>query len=126
MVWHHVAQRAGRFVEPGAQLYADGFGDRDLHMVDVVAIPDRLEDPVGETQHHDVLDRFLAEEMIHSIDLRFRQHLEDAGVERAGRAQIGAERLFDDDPAKAVVLFLGETDGADVFDNRAEQLAGDC
>src|ERR1700739_2148166 len=63
--------------------------------------------------------------MIHSIDLRFRQPLEDAGVERAGRAQIGAERLFDDDTAKAVVLFLGETDGAYLLDNRAEQLAGD-
>ena len=40
-------------------------------------------------------------------------------------AEIGAERLFDDDPAKAAVFFLGETDGAYLFDNRAEQLAGD-
>jgi hypothetical protein len=31
-------------------------------MVDVVAIPDRLEHAVGEAQHHDVLDRFLAED----------------------------------------------------------------
>ena len=74
MVRHHVAQRPGRLVEIGAPLDPDRLGDRDLHMVDVVAVPQRLEDAVGEAQHHDVLDRLLAEEMVHPIDLRFGQH----------------------------------------------------
>ena len=125
MVRHHVAQRAGRLVKSGAPLDADGFGDRDLHMVDVVAVPDRLEDAVGKAQHHDVLDRLLAEEMIHPIDLRLRQHLEDPRIQRAGRGEIVAERLFDDDAAEAAVLFLRQPDGAELLDDRAEQLAGD-
>jgi hypothetical protein len=44
----------------GASLHSDGFGDSDLDMVDVVAIPNRLEDAVGEAQDHDVLDRLFA------------------------------------------------------------------
>ena len=40
-------------------------------MVDMVAVPERLEDAVGEAQHQDVLDRFLAEEVIDPIDLVF-------------------------------------------------------
>ena len=71
MVWHHVAQRAGRLVKLGAALDTHGFRHRDLHMVDVVAVPYRLEDPIGEAQHHDVLDILLAEKMIHPINLRF-------------------------------------------------------
>ncbi|MGX1327379.1 hypothetical protein AB7M56_001878 [Bradyrhizobium elkanii] len=38
-------------------------------MVDVVAIPDRLEHAVGEAQHQDVLDGFLAEIVIDPVDL---------------------------------------------------------
>ena len=71
MVWHHVAQRTGCLIEFRTQLDAHCFRHSDLHVVDVVAVPNRLEDPVGEPQYHNVLDRLLAEEMIHSIDLRF-------------------------------------------------------
>ena len=56
MVRHHVAQRAGLLVEPAALLDADRLGGGDLHMVDVIAIPDRLEKAVGKAQRHDVLD----------------------------------------------------------------------
>ena len=81
MVRHHVAQRAGRLVELGAALDADGLGDGDLHVVDMVAVPQRLEDAVGEAQHHDVLDRLLAEEMVHPIDLVLVDDLENARVQ---------------------------------------------
>ena len=72
-------------VEIGAALDADGLGRGDLDMVDMVAVPQRLEDAVGEAQHHDVLHRLLAEEMIHAIDLRLGQHPENAGIQGAGR-----------------------------------------
>ncbi len=71
MVRHHVAQRAGGVVEAAAMADADLFIDRDLHMVDVIAVPDRLEHAVGEAQHQDVLHRFLAEVMIDPVDLVF-------------------------------------------------------
>ena len=96
MVRHHVPQRAGSFVEAAAALDADGLGGCDLNVVDVVAVPQRLEDAVGEAQHQDVLDRFLAEEVIDPIDLVFGQHLEDLRVEglapRQGRARKASRR----------------------------------
>ena len=81
MVGHHVAQRAGRFVELAAPLDADGFGHCDLHMIDAVAIPQRLEQAIGEAQRHDVLHRLFAQEMIDAVDLIFAQRL--AGCRRS-------------------------------------------
>ena len=75
MIGDHVAQGAGRLVELAAPLDPDGLCRGDLDMVDVLAIPQRLEQAVGEAQRHDILHRFLAEEMIDSVDLVFLQHL---------------------------------------------------
>ena len=44
-------------------------------------------------------------------------------VERAGRFEVGAERLFDDDPAPALV-FLCQPGFAEPLDDRAEQRTG--
>ena len=75
--------------------------------------PDRLEQTIGEPQRHDVLDRFLAEEMIDPIDLMFRKGLQDLGIERLGRSKIVAERFFDHHPAPVAVRFRCETGGAE-------------
>jgi hypothetical protein len=40
-------------------------------VIDVAAVPDGLEDAVGETEDHDVLDRFFAQVMIDAVDLAF-------------------------------------------------------
>ena len=50
MALHHIPQRAGGFVERGPLLYAQAFGGGDLHVVDVVAIPQRLEYAVAKAQ----------------------------------------------------------------------------
>ena len=39
VVWHHVAQRAGLFVELAAVLHPNGFRRGDLDMVDVLSVP---------------------------------------------------------------------------------------
>ena len=125
MVRHHVPQRAGPFVETPAGLDAHGLGGRDLNMVDMVAVPERLEDAVGEAQHQDVLDRFLAEEVIDPIDLVFGQHLEDLRVEGFGRCSVMPERLFDDHPPPRLLGLSGEPRAAELLDQRAEEPVGD-
>ncbi len=75
-------------------------------MVDMVAIPQRLEQAIGEAQNHDVLDRLLTQEMIHAIDLAFRQHLQHLGVQCLGRIQVMAEGLLDHDASPAPALLL--------------------
>ena len=68
-------------------------------MVDPVAIPDRLEQAVGEAERHDALDRVLAEEMVDAEDLVLVQRAQDVGIELARRLQAVTERLFDHDAA---------------------------
>ena len=68
MVLDHVADRAGLFVEGAAPLDAEALGHRDLHALDAVAVPDRLEELVGEAEEQDVEDRLLAEVMVDPED----------------------------------------------------------
>ena len=63
----------------------------DLHMVDVVAVPERLEDRVGEARHQDVLHGLLAEVVIDAVDLALpaapRGPARSASARRPGRCQ---------------------------------------
>ena len=67
-------------------------------MIDEIAVPDRLEQAVGETEREDVLRRLLAEEMIDAEDLVLGEDLVQRLVERHRALEVGAERLFHDDP----------------------------
>ena len=119
MVRHHIAKRAGRVVEAAAMADVELFIDRDLHMVDVVAIPDRLEHAIGEPQHQNVLDRFLAEVVIDPVDLLLIGDLEQFVVERLGRSEARAERLFDHKTPPRTV-FLQHAGAAELLGDRRE------
>ena len=64
VVGDHVAQGSGLFIKSGAGADAEGFGAGDLDVVDVVAMPDGLEQGVGKAEDQDVLHRLLAEIMV--------------------------------------------------------------
>ncbi len=101
VVGHHVAQRAGLLVKRCAALDSEGFGGGDFDVLDVVAIPHRLKDGVGEAEDQDVLHRLFAEIMIDAIDVLLVEDLEDGFVEGAGRFEIAAEGLFQNDARPA-------------------------
>ncbi len=84
VVLDDVAEGAGGLVEGAAAFDADGFGGGDLDVVDVVAVPDVLEDAVGEAEDEDVLDGLLAEVVVDAEDLVFVEDLVDLVVEGAG------------------------------------------
>ena len=95
----HVAIGAGRLVEVAALGQSEGLGHVDLDVVDVIAVPDRLEQSVGEAEGEDVLGRLLAEEMVDTEDLILIERLVQLLVERDGTGQIRAEGLLHDDSA---------------------------
>ena len=107
MIGHHVAQRAGALVEIGPALDPHSFGGGNLHVVDALAIPERLEDPVGETERQDILHRFLAEKVINAKHLRFVHRSGDLGVKRPCGGKIVPKGLFDHHPAPAAAALLG-------------------
>src|SRR5262245_29856631 len=91
---HHVAVGAGLVVEAGATVDPECLWNIDLHVFDVVAVPDRLKETIGETQREDVLSRFFAEEMVDPEDLRLVEYLMRRCIELLGAREVGPERLL--------------------------------
>ena len=96
MILNHIAQRTCVFVISGAILDAERFCRRDLDLIDVVRVPKRREDRVGEAQHKNVLRGFLAEKVIDPVGLFFAKGIADDAIELARRGEIGPERFFHD------------------------------
>ena len=106
VVLEEVARRAGLLVERAAALDADRLGHGDLHVVDVAAVPDRLEDPVAEPEDQQVPDGLLAQVVVDAVDLPLAEDLADLAVEPDRGVQVVAERLLDDDPPPAALVAL--------------------
>ena len=113
----HVAERAGLLEEAGAALDRQLLRHVDLDVVDVLAVPDRLEQAVAEAKGEDVLHRLLAEEVVDPEDLCLFEHAVQGLVERSRGGEIVAERLLDDQPRA-----LGETGGAEHLHHRRERV----
>ena len=62
-------------------------GHRDLHVVDVAAVPDRLEDPVAEPEDEQVLDGLLAQVVVDAEDLRSRKTLPTSRLRRIAESR---------------------------------------
>ena len=99
MVLHHVPHGARLVVVGAAAGHADQLGNGDLHLLDVVRVPERLEERVGEADRHQVLHRLLPEVVVDPVDLRLVEVLAQLGVQRPGRGEVVPERLLHDDPA---------------------------
>src|SRR5690606_12725176 len=76
----------------------------DLHMLNIVSVPQRLKDAVGKAGDQEVLHRFLSQIMVDPIDLGFSKALMKGPVELFGRFQAIAEGFFHDQPLPAIVL----------------------
>ncbi len=120
MVRHHVAQGAGVVVEAAPVTHRKGLRHRDLHVVDVVTIPNRLEQPICEPQHHDVLNRLFPEIVIDAIDLALVEHLKKFPVERLRRREIDSEWFLDDQPAPCPSFLASKTRLAKTAADRRE------
>ena len=108
MVLHDVAQCAHLLVELAASLDAERFGHRDLHRVDVVVVPHRLEQRVREAEDEQVLDRLLPEEVVDAVDRVLVEGMMQDRVELFGRLEVAPERLLDDDTSVFVDALRGE------------------
>ena len=74
MVLNHVAQRARFLVITHAAFHANKFGRRNLHVVYIATVPQRLENTIAEAERQNVLNRFLAQVMVDAVHLRLIKH----------------------------------------------------
>ena len=84
-------------VEVRAALDRERLRHVDLDIPDVPPVPERLDHPVGEPERQDVVDRFLAQEVVDTEDLRLVEDGVQFRVQVLRRRQVGAERLLADD-----------------------------
>src|SRR5262249_2334385 len=99
----------GRFVVSATLLHADGFRRGDLDMVDIIPVPNRLEDPVRKAEGQNVLDRFFAQLVVDTVDLLLVEDVLNVQIEPAGGFVIPAQRLRDNYSPPIPVLFAHQT-----------------
>ena len=141
MVHDDISQRADRIVEMAAVVDAEVLRQGDLDALHEVAIPNRLEHRVRETQEEDLFEPHLPEVVVDTVELRLVQVLVQLVRQRARRRKIVTERLLHDDSPRLRQANVGEPlhDGGEkkwrnleiehgtrrAFDRRAHLLVGD-
>ena len=88
MILDHVANGARLVVERAAALDAEILGHRDLHALDMVAIPDRLQERVGEAEEQHVVHGPLAQVMVDAEDRLLVEGPEQDPVQLLRRGQV--------------------------------------
>ena len=81
MILHHVAYRPGAVVIAGACANAFGLHRGDLHVINIVAIPDGFKARIGKAEDQHVLDRLFAQVVIDTVELLLADHGEQLMVE---------------------------------------------
>jgi hypothetical protein len=121
VVLDDVAGGADAVVVAGAAADPDVLRHGDLHVVDVVGVPDRLEHRVGEAQRQDVLHRLLAEVVVDPEDRAAREDVGESLVQLTGRGLVVAERLLHHDAAPRPLTGPGQVVLLELTDHVAEE-----
>ena len=114
VVLHDVANDAVVVEVATATVHAQGLLEDDLHVVDVLATPESVDDHVGEARHQQVLHHLLAEVVVDTLGVRtrggfyvdvfFGEELLDVCVEFAARVVVATEGLLHNEAVVALVL----------------------
>src|SRR5262249_43746774 len=116
MILNHVADRAGLIIERPPALNSEVFRHGDLHTLDLIAVPERLEERIREAEEHHVMDGSFSQIMIDAEDVLLVESAEQNLVKCLRRGQVVAEGLFDDDAGAASTIRFGQ-----LFHNKSKQ-----
>ena len=98
MILDDIADGPDGVVERSTSLDAEVLRHGDLHALDVVAVPERLEQRVDEAEEDHVVDLPLPEIVINPEDRALVEGAAQDVVQCLCRGKIVTERLLDDDP----------------------------
>src|SRR5215831_21122865 len=116
MILNHVADRAGLIIERPPPLDPEILRHGDLHALDLIAVPERLEERIREAEEHHVMDGSFSQIMIDAEDVFFVESAEQNLVKRLLRGKVMAEGLFDDNAGAVGTIRFGQ-----LFHDEAEQ-----
>src|SRR5215469_11672663 len=116
MILDNVANRAGLVVKRTPPLHAEVLRHRDLHALDVMAVPDRFQERVGEAEEHHVMHLPLPKIMVDPEDRCLVKGAEQESIQLLRRGEIVAEWFFDNYPGARRAARFDQ-----LFHNSAEQ-----
>ncbi len=116
VVLDHVADGAGLIIKGAPALDAEIFRHGDLHAFDMIAVPERLQNGIGEAEEDHVMNRLLPQVMIDAENRFLVESREQDAIERQCRNEVVSERFFDDDAGGVGAVGLGE-----LLHNQAEE-----
>src|SRR5689334_6391643 len=106
--------------------YAQRFCHSNLNMVDITAIPNRLEDTVRKPKYQDVLHGFFTEIMINAVDLVLLYELQKVMVQLPRRSQVVPERLLNDEAAPSTFFLVRQATFFELFYYIEKDIGGSC
>src|ERR1044071_3879018 len=115
MILNNVSNGARLVVKSPPSLNAEIFRHRDLYTGDVVAVPERFQDGVGEPEEEHIVHRPFPEIVIDSEDRGLVESTEQSLIERSRRGQAMTERSLDDDAGARCAISCGQ-----LFDDSGE------
>ena len=122
MVLNHVAQGTRAFVIPSASFESHRFGRRNLHVLNVAPVPDRLKEGVGKPQGQNILYRFFTQVMVYPVNLLFGKKPAQQGIQLLSRFKVMPKRFFNHNPHPRFVAT--ERKFTEVRGNIGHQLRG--
>ena len=96
MILEHISKGAAFIVVACSMLNVAGFCYCNLYVVDVIAVPDGLENSIRKPEHQNILNGLLTKIMVYAVDLRFVKTPVDFVIQFNGTLQVFAEWFFDD------------------------------
>lgn len=97
--WANILERPRGVVAGGATFERERLVPHDLDLLDVVAVPQGLQDAVGEAWTQNVSHGLLAEEMVDPEDRPLGEGVVEQPGRLSGRPEVFAEGFLHDDPA---------------------------
>ena len=120
MILDHIARCTACIIIASARADPEAFRHRDLHTINVFAIPEWLEDRVTKSLHKQILHGFLPEVVVDTVNLSFLEDAADHLIQLMSRLQVPAKRFFDDNlrGKLSADMRLSHTTTSKVFNNR--------
>src|SRR5688572_17529219 len=110
MILNHITQGSAAVVIAAPLTYAYLFGETNLHMINVLVVPQWFKHIIGKAKRHYVLHRLFSEVMIYAIQLLFGKAPCEKNIQLFCRCKISTERLLNHNAIQpfAVTHFMTE------------------
>src|SRR5438067_12962685 len=97
MILHNVSNSTGLLIELRACANAKILSNHNLHMVNIILIPERLKDAVGEAESQNILHSLFAHVVIDTVDLVFMENARQISIKFLSRSKVMAKGFFNYD-----------------------------